>query len=133
MIGSISAFGVPKRMPRKRSNSESIMRLNDVINVSEKIELYVNVSSIQVRLFAFHHQVGQPTTCAWIITHIGDPAPQENQAAVGIQTRSSVMLWVGSAFDFQGDVYKVLTELPNRFYVSVFGEAPKVTRCPLKR
>jgi hypothetical protein len=83
VIGSMSGLGVRKRMPRKKTNSESIIRLIDIINVIKKIELYGNVSSIKLRLFAFRHQVGQPTTtCARIITHIGDLAPHENQAAV---------------------------------------------------
>jgi hypothetical protein len=81
IIGSMSVFGIRKWMKQRNIDSISVMRVHDLVNVFDKIDLYVNSSRIKLRLFAFRHQVGQPTTLMQLLTHIGNPEPQEERAA----------------------------------------------------
>jgi hypothetical protein len=113
IIGSMSVFGVQKRIPRKSMDSESVMRVNDLINVVDKMDLYINPSRKKLRIFAFRHQVGQPTSLAHLLAHIGNPEPREEVAVAGVQTRAGAMLRIGSAFDHLGNVYKVIKDLPD--------------------
>jgi hypothetical protein len=49
----MSVFGVQKQIPQKSMDSESVMRVNDLINVVDKMDLYVNSSRVKLHIFAF--------------------------------------------------------------------------------
>ena len=112
IIGSMSVFGVRKRIPNKRQNSESIMRYNDLVNVVEKIDLYISSSRVKLRLFASRHQVGQPCTHVQLLNEIGNPEAREEVAVDGVVTRSNI-LRINSSFDYNGNVYRVVKEMPD--------------------
>jgi len=73
------------------------------------MDLYVNSSRIQLHI----HQMGQPTSLARLLAHIGNLEPREEVAVVGVQTCAGAMLRIGSAFDHLGNVYKVIKDLPD--------------------
>jgi hypothetical protein len=53
-----------------------VMRVNDLINLVDKMDLYVNSSRIQLHI----HQMGQPTSLARLLAHIGNLEPREEVA-----------------------------------------------------
>jgi hypothetical protein len=110
MIGTMAMFGIRKKLPRK--DAELVIRNLDLINAISKIELYVSASKIKVRLYAFRHVIGDASTCTRLLSQIGHPAPV-NPNNTGAATRAQSILRLKSKFDFMGNVYEVVEELPN--------------------
>jgi hypothetical protein len=113
IIGSMSVCSIWKGIPRKSMDSESVMRVNDLINVVDKMDLYVNSSRVKLCRFTFWHQVGQPTSLARLLAHVGNPEPREEVAVASVPTRAGAMLRIDSAFDHLGNVHKVIKDMPD--------------------
>jgi hypothetical protein len=85
----------------------------DLVNAVSWIDLYVSASKVKVQPFAFRHGIGEASSCNRFTSQIGIPAPvkPENQSAVTTQAQSRIRLQ--SKFDFHGNIYEVMEELPN--------------------
>jgi hypothetical protein len=110
MIGTMAVFGVRKKLPRKVA--ELVIRNLDLINAISKIELYISASKIKVRLYAFRYVIGDGSSCTRLLAQIGHPAPvhPDNNA---VATRAQSILRFKSKFDFMGNAYEVVEQLPN--------------------
>jgi hypothetical protein len=112
MIGTMSMFGVRKRLPRK--DAEIVIQNLDLVNAISRIDLYISGSRIKVRLCAFRHIVGDASNCNRLMRQLGTPTPHEqDNATAGVQTRATIIIRPRSKFDYMGNVYEVVEELPN--------------------
>ena len=111
MIGTMSVFGVRKRLPRK--DSEVVIQNLDLVNAIPRIDLYISASKIKVRLFAFRHVIGETSSCIRLTTQISSPEPVESESNAAVRTHGQSTIRLRSKFDFRGSVYEVLEELPN--------------------
>jgi hypothetical protein len=110
-MGTMSIFGVRKKMPRK--DAEIAIRNFELANAISRIDIYINLSKIKMLLFAFRHTVGDPTACNRLLAQIGTAAAPEERIADTIETRVSPTLRLRSKFDYLGNVYEVLAEQPD--------------------
>jgi hypothetical protein len=100
-------------------HSEQNLCINDAINVTSKIELYVSSSKLQLRVHAFKHQVSDQTENLWLqgqlSAHI---APQQMPQAEVQNVR------INSKFDYNNSLFKVLGTTKNGAFraVCVWGE-----------
>jgi len=109
LIGTMSIFGVRKRMPRK--DTEVVIRNFDLVNVIKCMEFLIHASKVKLRLYAFRHQIGDETSCPWLIPHLTAAAPAQQPVEDLVMTRQSYTVRLKSKFDFMGSIYEVVEEL----------------------
>ncbi len=84
------------------------------MNAISWIYLYISASKVKFRLFALRYIIGETSSCNRLSHQIGTPAPlEEENNTIGIQTRARTMIRLRSKFDYMGNVYEVVEELPN--------------------
>jgi hypothetical protein len=90
MIGMMSMFGVRKKLLRK--DAEIVIQNLDLVNAISRIDLYILASRMKVRLFAFRHIIGDPSSCNRLMHQLGMPTPhnQDNNTAE-VQTTASII------------------------------------------
>jgi hypothetical protein len=104
----MSIFGIRKKMPQK--DAEIAIRNFDLVNAISRIDMYINLSKIKMRLFVFRHTIGDPTACSRLHAQAGTAAAPEEHCAEAIETRASSTLRLHSKFNILGNVYEVLAE-----------------------
>ncbi len=73
MIGSMSLFGVRKKLPRK--DAEIVVQNLDPVNAIFWIDSYISPSRMKIRLFTFRHIIGNASSCNRLMHQLGKPAP----------------------------------------------------------
>ena len=113
MIGTMAVFCIRKKLPRK--DAELVIRNLDLVNSISRIYLYISASKMKVRLFTLRHIIGEASSCNRLSHQIGTPAPlEEENNNLDIQTRARTIIRLRSKFDYMGNVYEVVEELPNK-------------------
>jgi hypothetical protein len=100
LLGEMAFVGIRRRKPK--SGSEEYVRLNDTVNMTSKVELYISKFKLRLRIFAFKHQVGNTTTNQWLTGQFSAGATQQTpQAPVRRQQ-------INSKFDYNNSMFKVV-------------------------
>jgi hypothetical protein len=98
IIGEMSVVGVRKRMPKV--DVERVCNRNDSVNMLQKIELFLSLTKLRMRLYAVKYVVGNEMIGnSWLTNQLSTVPMIQNDAHE---------LRINSYFDFNNGTFKVI-------------------------
>ena len=104
-IGEMAVVGIRRRKPKV--NHEYALRINDAINMTSRIELFLSNSKLRLKLHAFKHKVGDVTQSHWLSGQLSGMVRHQNPEAAVRQLR------LKAKFDCNNSMYKVTGANPD--------------------
>jgi hypothetical protein len=97
-IGDMSVVGLRRRMPKL--NIEYDCRLNDGVNMTKRIEVFINSNMLRLRVYAFLHIIGNPIQHDWL---------QHQLSSRPVMQEATEEIRINSKFDYNNGTYKVIS------------------------
>ena len=73
LLGETAVFGIQKR--KSKLGMEFATSERDAVNVSSKVEFFLSMSYLKIRVHAFKYLVGDETNCICLLKQLSDPQP----------------------------------------------------------
>mmetsp|Transcript_16997 Transcript_16997/g.24214 ORF Transcript_16997/g.24214 Transcript_16997/m.24214 type:complete len:214 (+) Transcript_16997:733-1374(+) len=103
LLGETAVFGIRKRKPK--IGTEFATSERDAGNVLSKVELFLSMSYLKIRVHAFKYLVGDETNNFHLLAQLSDSQPPSQSRMEAPPT-----LRINSKFDFRNSVYSVVRE-----------------------
>lgn len=100
IIGDFSLVGIRARKPKL--DLELGLKINDALNMTSKMGVYLSCTKIRIKVCAFKHLVGDATQHEWLSKQL--PSTATPQYA----TVSNDTVRINSRFDYNGSLFKVV-------------------------